>query len=35
MFKNEEHTDAYQLGVFKEENFNRSIYNEIVEKYDV
>ncbi len=28
-------TDSYQLGVYDEANFNRNVYNEIVEKYDV
>ena len=34
-FKNAELSDSYQLGVFDEESFNRFIYNEIVEKYNV
>lgn len=34
-FKNAALSDSYQLGVFDEESFNRSIYDEIVEKYDV
>lgn len=34
-FKNAELSDSYQLGVFDKEDFNQSIYDEIVEKYDV
>lgn len=34
-FKNAALSDSYQLGVFDKESFNRSIYDEIVEKYDV
>lgn len=35
MFKNAALSDCYQLGVFDKESFNRSLYDEIVEKYDV
>lgn len=35
MFKNASLSDSYQLGVFDKQSFNQSIYNEIVEKYDV
>lgn len=34
-FKNAAVSDSYQLGVFDKESFNQSIYDEIVEKYDV
>lgn len=34
-FKNAAVSDSYQLGVFDKESFNQTIYDEIVEKYDV
>ncbi len=34
-FKNVDFPDSYQLGVYDKQSFNQSIYDEIVEKYDV
>lgn len=34
-FKNAALSDSSQLGVFDKESFNQSIYDEIIEKYDV